>query len=68
MSEFLAGNALLSLELIHGVAHPHEENGNLALVNVPKRSTPLAGFQVSPIGRFWVSPEVDAPRFETSIE
>ena len=54
---------LLSLLLIQDVGHPDEKPRLPAFVNVPRSSPPLAGFQLSLVGRFWVSTEGPASGF-----
>ena len=57
--ESAQGQDLFALLLAQDVGHPGAGSSPVAAVNVPARSAPLAGFQVSINGRFWVSPEVD---------
>ena len=56
--ESAQGQDLFALLLAQDVGHPGAGSSPVAAVNVPARSAPLAGFQVSINGRFWVSPEV----------
>ena len=64
--ESAQGQDLFALLLAQDVGHPGAGSSPVAAVNVPARSAPLAGFQVSINGRFWVSPEAPEDRFRLS--
>jgi hypothetical protein len=57
-SESSQGYDLLFFRFAQDVAHIDEGYRALRRIQRPRASFSLAGFQVTPIGRFWVTAEV----------
>ena len=57
-SQSSQGYHLLFFRFAQDVAHTDEGYMPYVGINVPEPSFSLAGFQVTLIGRFWVTPEV----------